>query len=87
MYTSIPQNGENWSVTVDGREAEISLVGNAMIGVQLTKGNHEIVFTYRNPSFELGWKVSLVCLLIFGGLAVLYYRPWLYQRKKGKYER
>jgi uncharacterized membrane protein YfhO len=76
MYTSIPQNGDNWSVTVDGQEAEIVLVGKAMIAVELTEGQHEIQFTYRNKAFDLGWKVSLICLLIFLGITAFVYRPW-----------
>jgi uncharacterized membrane protein YfhO len=76
MYTSIPQNGDNWSVTVDGQEAEIVLVGKVMIAVELTEGQHEIQFTYRNKAFDLGWKVSLICLLIFLGITAFVYRPW-----------
>lgn len=79
LYTSIPQNG-NWSVEVDGEEAEILLVGNAMAAVKLTEGEHTVEFTYRNPAFALGWKISLVSFLIFGALV------WL-TRKKGKHGR
>ena len=72
LYTSIPQNG-NWSVTVDGEAAEIKLVGDCMVAVELTEGEHTLVFTYENEAFNLGWKISLVCLLIFGALAVYVY--------------
>ena len=67
LYTSIPQNG-NWSVQVDGQPADIQLVGDVMIGVPLTRGEHQLSFRYRNPAFCVGWKVSLACLGIFGGL-------------------
>ncbi len=76
LYTSIPQNGTSWSATVDGKEAEIVLVGDAMIGLELTEGDHEIVFTYRNAAFELGWKISLACLAIFAGIILVVYKPW-----------
>ncbi len=76
LYTSIPQNG-NWTATVDGQAAEIVLVDNAMICLRLTEGSHEISFTYRNKAFDLGWKISLLCLLIFGIIcAVVYREKW-----------
>ncbi len=75
LYTSIPQNGENWTVTVDGEEAEIVLVGDCMIGLNLTKGTHEIVFTYKNSAYTMGLLVSLVSLLIFLGIIIEVYGP------------
>ena len=36
LYTSVPQNG-NWSVKVDGKPAEIKLVGDCMVAVNLTQ--------------------------------------------------
>ena len=65
LYTSIPQNG-NWSATVDGQSAEIKLVGGCMSAVELTQGEHTVVFTYRNPALALGWKISLGCAIVFG---------------------
>ena len=87
LYTSIPQNGENWHVTVDGKETEIKLVGDAMIAVELTQGEHEVRFTYRNRAYEIGLLVSIVCALIFVGITMLVYRPWVKWFQKGKYER
>ena len=81
LYTSIPQNG-NWSVTVDGREAEAVLVGNAMTAVELTEGTHEVTFTYHNGAFSLGWKITLGCAAVLALLAFLT-RP----RSGGKYSR
>ena len=81
LYTSIPQNG-NWSVKVDGEPAEITLLGDCMIGVELTEGDHTVTFTYRNAAFELGAKVTLLCFLIFGAMTWMVYKPGF---KKGKY--
>ena len=83
LYTSIPQNG-NWSVQVDGKDTDIVLIGNAMIGVPMTTGSHTVTFTYHNAAFSLGWKISLLCALIFTAITVAVYKP---QRKKGKYEK
>ena len=83
LYTSIPQNG-CWVATVDGKEADIVLVGDAMIGVSLPEGDHTLVFSYQNKAFSFGWKVSLLCAALFLGLAAIAYKP---KRKKGKFEK
>ena len=81
LYTSIPQNG-NWYVQVDGKDAEVVTVGEAMACVMLTEGEHEVTFTYRNAAFSWGWKISLACGLIFLGLLYLDARK---RATKGKY--
>ena len=82
LYTSIPQDG-GWSVTVDGEEAETILVGDVMTAVELSEGSHDIEITYRNAAFDLGWKISAICLLLFGLTAPIYYS----KRKKGRFEK
>ena len=54
LYTSIPQNG-NWQVKVDGKPAQIQLVGDCMVGVMMNEGQHLVEYAYRNPAFALGW--------------------------------
>ena len=83
LYTSIPQNG-NWIALVDGEPAEIILTGDAMIGLMLTEGEHEVRFVYENKAFDLGWKISLGCVLI---LVVLAYVAAQKNPRKGKYEK
>ena len=82
MYTSIPQDG-NWSAFVDGEPAEITLIGNAMIGVKLTEGSHTVVFEYHNAAFSLGWKISLASLVAFVVIGTAFYP---FRWKKGKFE-
>ena len=82
LYTSIPQNG-NWYAYVDGEPAEIALVGDAMVGVMLTEGEHTLTFEYHNQAFSLGWKISLVCLAIFGALIYLSRKD----QTKGKFQK
>ena len=74
LYTSIPQNG-NWSAEVDGKPEAITLIGDAMIGVRLTEGDHYVSFTYHNAAFSLGWKISLVCTAAFLTLVQVHYKP------------
>ncbi len=85
LYTSIPQNG-NWTATVDGRPAEIQLVGSCMAAIELPQGSHSVVFTYRNAAFSLGWKITLACIALFLLLIRLVYKPnW--KPRQGKYQR
>ena len=86
LYASIPQNG-NWHVLVDGEEAEIRLVGDCMIGVELTEGTHTVTYVYRNAAFSLGWKISLGAALILLALYILVYKPKLPRHTKGKFEK
>ncbi len=81
LYTSLPQNG-NWRVLVDGKPVQPHLIGDVMIGVPLTEGNHTVRFLYENQAYNIGWKISLVCLIIFCSLSLLVYRKRVY---KGKY--
>ncbi len=74
LYTSIPQDG-NWTVTVDGEETDIVLVGDVMCGVPLTEGDHTVAFTYRNRAFDLGWKISAGFGAVFALALVLKYPP------------
>jgi hypothetical protein len=83
LYASIPQNG-NWRVLVDGEPAEIKLVGDCMIGVPVTAGDHEIEYMYENRAFTLGCTVSLISALIFGILVIAVYKPQLPIRKDGR---
>ena len=86
LYASIPQNG-NWSVLVDGEKAEIRLVGDCMIGVELSRGEHSVTYVYRNAAFSLGWKISLLCTAVFLSLYFTLYRPKLPKHTKGKFEK
>ena len=84
MYTSIPQDG-NWIAFVDDKEAEIVLVGEAMVALELTEGSHTVEFRYINPAYELGLKISLVCLALLAVITVAaYYPKWMPLLKKLK---
>ena len=75
LYTSIPQNADCWKVYVDGKPAEIQLVGDVMIAVELTEGEHTVTFQYENSSFTLGLWISLLCLAVTVALWILWYKP------------
>ena len=83
LYTSIPYDG-NWVATVDGESAEIVLVGNCMVGVNLSEGSHSVTFTYKNTAFTTGLVISLLCAAVFVALIVLSKSSFI---SKGKYEK
>lgn len=85
LYTSIPQNG-NWTAIVDGQRVQTVLIGETMVGLILSQGQHTVRFEYHNKAFSLGWKISLGCGLVFLVLALIDHRH-LFKRRKGKYER
>ena len=85
LYTSIPQNG-NWSVKVDGKNVPVILIGNVMVGLNLSEGPHMVEFEYRNQSFRLGLCVSAACAVVLLAAYLVIYQP-SFKRKKGKYER
>ena len=85
LYTSIPQDG-NWVATVDGETAEIVTIGDAMVGILLSEGDHVVSFRYHNKAFSLGWKISLLCLVLFLTAYWMVYQP-KFHRKKGKFEK
>ncbi|MBO5094390.1 MAG: YfhO family protein [Lachnospiraceae bacterium] len=63
LATSIP-NEDGWSAFVDGKEAQIVPFGGAMIGLELTEGEHTVTFTYTPPGLRLGAAVSALCALL-----------------------
>ncbi len=64
LYTSIPYE-KGWKVYVDGEEAEMSPVGNAMCAVNLSEGEHTVKFTYIPDGFLIGIAACTVAIIIF----------------------
>ncbi len=70
LYTSIPQNG-NWIAYVDGKPADIIKIGDTMVGLLLSQGEHSITFQYKNTAFYTGAIISAVCFTAFAVLVFL----------------
>ena len=81
MYTSIPQNG-NWIATVDGKVVETVRVGEAMLGIYLTEGQHTVEIVYQNDAFRAGVCMTIISFLIFSAVYVLWYKPYKKFRKE-----
>lgn len=65
MLTSIPYE-KGWTIKVDGKKVEPKKIANALVGVELTAGEHEISMKFT-PN---GWW-SGVILLILGILCMI----------------
>lgn len=67
-YFSIANDG-GWKAYVDGEEVKTASIGDAMLAVPVTKGEHEIKLVYCPKGFVLGVGISVGSVLI---LLVLY---------------
>lgn len=80
MFTSIPYN-DGWAVTVDGNNAElVSIADDGVIGIEVPKGEHEIVFKFTPKGFYPGCVVTLVSLI-----AAVFVTLVVFKKKKIKY--
>jgi uncharacterized membrane protein YfhO len=59
-----------WTLTVNGRPAEILRTNRAMRGVALPAGTHRLVFRYGPMSFRIGAALSLMGLIVLATLGV-----------------
>lgn len=64
LLLTIPYD-EGWKVTVDGAETEIYRVGEALMGLDLQPGDHEISMTFTPAGLWLGSLLSLICVALF----------------------
>lgn len=65
LFTSIPFD-PGWEITVDGVKTNPIAIGNGgLIGLDLSKGSHEIIFKYTPKGFYVGCIVSIVSLAAF----------------------
>lgn len=74
LLLSIPYD-EGWKVKVDGEEVTAFRVGEALMGIRLDGGVHEISMDYTPAGLWLGTAVSVLC-------AALYVLTAAYAKKK-----
>lgn len=67
IYTSIPYD-KGWTVYVDGEKTETLEVGNALLGFNVSDGEHEITLKYSIPYIYISSCISGVSLI---GLIIL----------------
>jgi uncharacterized membrane protein YfhO len=80
LYMSVPYEA-GWSVYVDGKKAELIPLFDAVCGVKLTAGTHDIEMRYSPEGFIPGVVIGIGCI---GVLVALYI---LERRRAGKSHR
>ena len=63
LYTSINFD-EGWTVKVDGVNTPVVKIADALIGVNLSEGEHTIEFSYEPQGLKLGIIVSAITLIL-----------------------
>jgi uncharacterized membrane protein YfhO len=83
LVFSIPAD-EGWTLYVDGAETEIEPFSDALIGVYLTEGEHEISLKYTTPGLKTGAFGSAAALALFGISMFFELRAGRLRRKEEK---
>ena len=83
LVFSIPYD-EGWSIWVDGEKRAASQAVNGLLAVSgIGPGEHGFELKYVPTGFRLGMPVSIVCMIIFGVLAVYVHSRFLvYKRSR-----
>ncbi|MDP3724361.1 MAG: YfhO family protein [bacterium] len=63
-----------WTATVDGRGTKIYRANDSFRAVVVPAGSHQVQFTYKPLSFEIGKKMTIGSFLLFLGLSMLFWR-------------
>lgn len=63
LYTSIPYY-KGWTVHVDGEKKTISALGGGVCGVELDKGEHEVIFRYCTYGLRAGSVMSIIGIIL-----------------------
>ena len=70
LYLQVPVD-DGWQLMVDGNKTEKLIVNGGMTGVVLKKGGHKISLDYNLRYWNKGLLMSLLGLMLAGGLFVL----------------
>lgn len=78
MLTSIPAS-KGFSVYVDGEQVPYKRIANALIGVPLESGQHDVRFIYETPYAYMAIFISLCSILIF---VLITTGEWIYKKNR-----
>ena len=73
LYTSIPYD-KGWQVYIDGEKADensIVKIGDALLGVDITAGNHSVEFEYKVPSSRIGLIITVFTIMCIAAYYLL----------------
>ena len=63
-----------WIATVDGEATPVFAADHYLRAVHLDPGEHEVVFSFRGPSVLWPQRISMLALVIIGGLWIAHMR-------------
>lgn len=84
LYTSIPYD-ESWSIYIDGKRVQnddVFAISNALIGVNVTEGEHEITFIYEAQGLKECIVISTLFIIILLIFYILLTNKWLFFKNK-----
>ncbi len=81
LFLSIPY-AEGWSAVVDGQEAEIVPIQDALMGIRLKAGSHDISLKYTPAGFKAGLIISIASVVIIA--AIIAISSVISRKKKAK---
>lgn len=84
LYTSIPYD-ESWKVFIDGKLAskdDVFPISDALIGVNVTEGEHEITFVYEAQGLKECIIISILFVIILLIFYILSAKKWLFFKNK-----
>lgn len=73
LQISVPY-GKGYTVYVDGKKTESFESSVAYLGIKIAKGNHSIEIRYETPFLRIGFIITIVAALMFGGYLILGYK-------------
>ena len=81
LFLSIPY-AEGWSAIVDGKEAEIVPIQDALMGIRLNQGSHDVALKYTPAGFKEGLIISAVSVVMI--IAVIAVSSLISKKKNSK---
>ena len=73
VFYAVPYE-RGWSVTIDGKEAEVECVNAGLMAVRVGKGEHTVRFNYTTPGLLVGVGISVLSALALAVYLVLFNR-------------
>ena len=70
LLLTVPYD-KSWTIKVDQQKISPLKIGGGLFGIELTEGGHQIRMNYMPAGFREGLMLSVLCLLLMAGTAVL----------------
>lgn len=75
---------EGWIITVDGKEVKSKKVAEGLVGVNLSKGKHNLTLSFHSPGLQTGIIISVISLFLFVGFVVWQRKSKTYNKQLSK---